>query len=56
MKTVVSQFKKIIDGEGTAESKVSESEYQMRAQAAICGLAWEKLNIETDKKIKKRAK
>lgn len=55
MKSVVSQFKRIVDGPGTAESMVAEAEYQMRAQAAICGIAWEKLNIETDKKIKKRS-
>jgi hypothetical protein len=54
IRDLIGQMQKILYSEGNAESKLSETEYNLKAAAAQCGIAWEQYNRESKKIFKKR--
>lgn len=56
IRDLIGQMQKILYSEGSAESKLSETEYNLKASAAQCGIAWEQYNRETKKMFFKKDK
>ena len=53
LKETVRSLQNIIDGPGSAESKLNEAEHQLKLVANIAGIAWERYNREVKKRYKK---